>query len=224
MVTALADDIWWYDLTGVNATLVDDGGTLTLLDAGLPWHGNKLIAGLSDAGYELRDLDRILLTHFDLDHVGGLSAFDGLDVTIYVGERDAPLVTGEEAPPLGNHKGAFQRLVSPLRNVPDNDVVPLADGDTVGSFTAYHTPGHTPGHVCYVSESLSLGLLGDLVREDGGRFEPSPWLLSYDTEAVGQSITDFAERAPDFDIAVPGHGVPFEENGSERLDRLAATM
>ena len=224
MLTALADDSWWYDLTGVNATLVDDGGTLTLVDAGLPWHGNRLIAGLSDAGYELRNLDRILLTHFDLDHVGGLSAFDGVDVTIYVGERGAPLVTGDEAPPLGNHKGAFQRLVSPFLGAPDNDVVPLADGDTVGSFTVYHTPGHTPGHVCYVSEDLSLGLLGDLVREDSGRFEPSPWLVSYDTDAVARSVSDLIERAPGFEIAVPGHGVPFHRNGAERLARLAATL
>jgi len=224
MVTALTDHIWWYDLRGVNATLVDDDGALTLVDAGLPWHGNTLVAGLRDAGYELRDLDRILLTHFDFDHVGGLPAFDGVDVTVYVGERDARLVTGERAPPLGNHKGAFQRLLSPFLNPPDNDVVPLADGDTVGSFTAYHTPGHTPGHVCYVSEALSLGLLGDLVRKAGGRFEPSPWLLSYDTDAVARSISDFAERAPGFDIAVPGHGVPFQRNGTKRLDRLAATL
>ncbi|MFY4811665.1 MBL fold metallo-hydrolase [Haloarcula sp. AONF1] len=224
MVTALSDDIWWYDLTGVNATLVDDDGALTLVDTGLPWHGNGLIAGLSDAGYELRDLDRILLTHFDLDHIGGLTAFDGIDVTVYVGERDAPLVTGERSPPLGNHKGAFQRLVSPFVDTPDNDVVPLADGDTVGSFTAYHTPGHTPGHVCYVSEELSLGLLGDLVREDGGRFEPSPWLMSYDTDAVTRSVSEFVERASDFEVAVPGHGVPFEKNGSERLARLVATL
>jgi len=224
MPTALTDDIWWYDLRGVNAALVDDGGTLTLVDAGLPWHGNKLIAGLSDAGYELRALDRILLTHFDFDHVGGLTAFDGVDVTIYVGELDAPLVTGEQAPPLGKHKGAFQRLVSPFLDVPDNEIVPLADGDTVGSFTAYHTPGHTPGHVCYVSEKLSLGLLGDLVREDSGRFEPSPWLVSDDTNAVARSISEFVDRSPDFEIAIPGHGVPFEKNGSANLAQVAAPL
>jgi len=224
MVTALADDIWWYDLRGVNATLVDDDGALTLVDTGLPWHGNELVAGLSDAGYELRDLDRILLTHFDFDHVGGLTAFDGIDVTVYVGERDAALVTGERTPPLGNHKGAFQRLVSPFLDAPDNGVVPLTDGDTVGSFTAYHTPGHTPGHVCYVSEELSLGLLGDLVREDSGRFELSPWLVSYDTDAVARSISDFVECSPEFEIAVPGHGVPFQKNGSAKLAELAATL
>ncbi|KAA9398799.1 MBL fold metallo-hydrolase [Haloarcula sp. CBA1130] len=224
MVTALADDSWWYDLTGVNATLVDDDGTLTLVDTGFPWHGNELVAGLSDAGYELRDLDRILLTHFDFDHVGGLTAFDGVDATIYVGKRDVPLVTGEQAPPLGNHKGAFQRLVSPFLDAPANDVVPLTDGDTVGSFTAYHTPGHTPGHVSYVSEELSLGLLGDLVREDSGRFEPSPWLVSYDTDVVKQSIRTLCESAPEFETAVPGHGVPFQRGGDDRLDRLAATL
>lgn len=165
-----------------------------------------------------------MLTHFDFDHVGGLPAFDGVDVTIYVGERDAPLVTGERDPPLGNHKGGFQHLVSSFLDAPDSPVVTLADGDTVGSFTAYETPGHTPGHVSYVSERHSLALLGDMVREDGGRFEPSPWLLSYDADEAERSIRTFCERAPDFEVAVPGHGVPFENSGSDRLDRLAATL
>jgi len=224
MVTALADAVWWYDLGGVNAALVDNDGDLTLVDAGMPWHGNALIAGLADAGFELRDLDRILVTHFDLDHVGGLPAFDGIDVTIYVGERDAPLVTGERDPPCSTHKGAFQRLATSFLDAPDNSVVTLADGDTVGSFTAYETPGHTPGHVSYVSERHSLALLGDAVREDGGRFEPSPWLMSYDAEEAERSVKTFSERAPAFDVAVPGHGVPFQRGGSERLDRLAATL
>ncbi|WP_424002882.1 MBL fold metallo-hydrolase [Haloarcula salina] len=224
MVTALADAVWWYDLRGVNAALVDDDGDLTLVDAGMPWHGNTLIAGLADAGYELRDLDRILLTHFDVDHVGGLPAFDGVDVTIYVGERDAPLVTGERDPPLDNHKGAFQRLATSVIDAPDSPVVTLSDGDTVGSFTVYETPGHTPGHVSYVSERYSLALLGDLVREDSGRFEPSPWLLSYDTDEAARSVKTFYEGAPDFEVAVPGHGVPFQRDGADRFDRLAATL
>jgi len=31
MVTSLADDVWWFDLGGVNAYLVDDSGTATLI-------------------------------------------------------------------------------------------------------------------------------------------------------------------------------------------------
>ncbi|MDS0283417.1 MBL fold metallo-hydrolase [Haloarcula onubensis] len=217
MVTPLADDVWWYDLTGTNAYLVDDGA-LALVDTGTRFHASELIGGLRDAGFELRDLDRILLTHYDMDHVGGLSAFDGVELTVYVGSDDAPFVTGEAKPPLSNHKGLVQRLGGPLSSPPDNPVEPLEDGDTVGSFTVYETPGHTPGHVCYVSEALSTGFLGDLVVERGdGRFHPSPWLLSYDTEAVARSVRSLVERAPAFDVAAMGHGVPFERGGSERL-------
>jgi len=217
MVSPLADDVWWYDLTGTNAYLVDDGA-LTLVDTGTRFHASALIGGLRDAGFELRDLDRILVTHYDVDHVGGLSAFDGVDVTIYVGATDAPFVTGERKAPLSNHKGLIQRLGRPLISPPDNPVEPLEDGDTVGTFTVYETPGHTPGHVCYVSETLSAAFLGDLVVERGdGRFHPSPWLLSYDTGEVGQSIRSLVERAPAVDVAAMGHGVPFKHNGSERL-------
>ncbi|MBX0287549.1 MBL fold metallo-hydrolase [Halomicroarcula sp. F28] len=216
MVTPLANDVWWYDLSGTNAFLVDDD-TLTLVDAGMGFHASELIGGLRAAGFELRDLDRILLTHFDMDHVGGLGAFDGTEVTIHVGAADAPLVTGERKPPLSNHKGLIQRLGGPLVSAPDNPVEPVEDGDTVGTFTVYETPGHTPGHVCYVSESLSTAFLGDLVRESGGRLEPSPWVVSYDTAAVERSLRSLVERAPAFEVAAMGHGVPFKREGSRRL-------
>ena len=216
MVTPLADDVWWYDLGGTNAYLVDDGA-LTLVDTGMRFHASALIGGLRDAGFELRDLDRILLTHYDVDHVGGLAAFDGVDLTIYVGATDAPFVTGERTAPLSNHKGLIQRLGSPLCAPPDNPVEPLADGDTVGTFTVYDTPGHTPGHVSYVSETLSAAFLGDVVVERGGRLQPPVWPLNYDTDAVEGSIRSLAERAPDFEVAGMGHGVPFKRGGSERL-------
>lgn len=223
MVTPLADDVWWYDLRGTNAYLVDDGA-LTLVDTGMGFHASALIGGLRDAGFELRDLDRILLTHYDMDHVGGLAAFDGVELTIYAGTVDVPLVAGDAKPPLSNHKGLIQRLGGPLISAPENPVEPLEDGDTVGSFTVYETPGHTPGHVCYVSEGLSAAFLGDLVRETGGRLEPSPWIISYDTEAVERSIRSLVERTPAFEVAAMGHGVPFERKGSERLADVVARL
>jgi len=223
MMTALSDSIWWYDLSGTNAYLVDDG-TLTLVDTGLPWHGNTLIGGLQEAGFDFADIDRILLTHFDVDHVGSLAAFDGNDLTVYVGAPDEPLVTGERAPPLSNHKGLIQRLGRALVTAPDNPVEAVSDGDTVGSFTVYETPGHTPGHVCYVSESLSAAFLGDLVREADGELQPSPWAISYDTSEIERSIKSFDASAPDFETAAMGHGVPFAQGGCQRLSELAAGL
>lgn len=224
MVTALGDDVWWYDLRGVNAYLVDDGGTLTLVDAGNPWDSRTLILGIEDAGYTLQDLDRILLTHYDFDHVGSLGRLPGLDATVYVGEADAPLVTGDRRAPLTNHKGLLQTVLGPVLKPPDMPVETVTDGDEIGSFTAYHTPGHTPGHVAYVSEPLSAAFLGDLVVESDGQLRASPWLMSYDAAQVTASVHGLVDRAPSFEIAGMGHGVPFRRNGSERLAQLAKTL
>lgn len=231
MVTALSDGVWWYDLGGVNAFLVDEELTtdgvetgLTLIDTGLPWHGTRLIAGIAEAGYELADVERILLTHYDVDHVGGLADLDGLDATVYVGAADAPLVTGERRPSVDNHKSLFQRLTSMFVSAPSNSVERVADGDTVGSFTVYETPGHTTGHVAYVSEAGSVGMLGDIVRESDGSLQPSPWYLSDDLGQVASSIRTLAERTPPFEVLGIGHGRPFERGGSERLARLAGTL
>jgi glyoxylase-like metal-dependent hydrolase (beta-lactamase superfamily II) len=224
MVTQLGDDIWWYDLRGVNAYLVDDGGELMLVDTGNPWDGRNLILGLSDLEYSLQDVERVLLTHYDFDHVGGLARLHGLDATVYVGEADAPLLTGEAKPPLSNHKGALQRALSVFLKDSVLPVEPVSDGDQIGSFTVHHTPGHTPGHVAYVSEARSAAFVGDLVRESGGELQASPWIMSYDTDGVRESIRALADTDDDFDVVGMGHGVPFRQRGRERLDRLAESL
>ena len=88
----------------------------------------------------------------------------------------------------------------------------------------YHTPGHTPGHVAYVSEALGVGLLGDLVSESDGTLGPSEWIVSYDTDAVLDSIRDLSERAPPFEVACVGHGEPLAVGGSEVLAALASRV
>ena len=224
MLTELRDGIWWVDLGSVNAYLVDDGGTLTLVDAGPPWRAGAVLEALVEANYALTDLDRVLLTHYDVDHVAALSRLGGLDVEIYAGAGDAGLVAGDQTPEWRTRKVALQLLTAPLVRAPSADTHPVTDGDTVGSFTVYETPGHTDGHVAYVSETLEAAFVGDLVRESDGELEPSPWFISTDTDQVAASIRRLADRAPGFEVLGMGHGVPFERNGREHLAAVAATL
>ncbi|MEF8887037.1 MAG: MBL fold metallo-hydrolase [Haloarculaceae archaeon] len=219
MVTTLTDDVWWVDLQGTNAFLVDDGA-LTLVDAGMPWHSSRLARAISQVG-SVGDIERVLVTHFDIDHVGGLGRLGGLDATVYVGVEDAPYLRSEKRPPWDNQKGLLQRALDVTRTTPDVPIEPVEDGDTVGSFTAYHTPGHTPGHTAFVSEDLSVGLLGDLVVESGGRYELPSWYLNYDQSRARDSLVDFADRTPDFAVACQGHGTPFVDRGSGRVTDAA---
>ncbi|RLM54073.1 MBL fold metallo-hydrolase [Halobellus sp. Atlit-31R] len=221
MATQLSEDVWQFGLRGVNAYLVFDD-VPTLVDAGTPLDESAIREGLDAAGVDVSDVGRVLLTHYDLDHVGALAALTpALDATVYAGPYDAGILTGRRSPPLTNHKGAFQRLASVFTTHPSLDVVPVEDGETVGTFTAYHTPGHTPGHVAYVSRERDVGLLGDLVAESDGALEPSGWAMSYDTAQVRESIERLAAVAPAFEIACVGHGTPLASGGSDALGALA---
>ncbi|EMA44067.1 MBL fold metallo-hydrolase [Halococcus saccharolyticus] len=223
MATQLGDGIWWFDLRGVNAYLIEDD-VLTLVDAGTPLGARAIAAGIEETGHAVADIERVLLTHYDMDHVGALDRLDDLDAVVRAGAADARVLTGDAKPPWRNHKGAFQRAMGPFVGTPDLPVAPIDDGEAVGSFTAYHTPGHTPGHTAFVSEERSAGFLGDLVFESAGALTVSAWPMSYDTREAAASVRSLAECAPVFDGLGMGHGVPFVRDGDQRLADLARSL
>lgn len=217
MTVELVEGCWWLDLGGVNAYLVADGDDLVLVDAGMPWQADRIRRGIAEAGFALEDVTRVFVTHYDLDHVGALAALDA-DAPVHVGAKDADFLLGRRRPPLSNRKGFFQRATGPLVSAPRR-VDPLADGDALGSFRVFETPGHTPGHVAYVSAERGIAFLGDLVRESAGGLVPSPWPLSYDTSAVEESIRHLCEDGAAFEVACVGHGTPLVRDGSGALRR-----
>lgn len=223
MVTQLTDGIFWFDLTGVNAFLVADDDELVLVDAGTRFDASAIEAGIEEAGYELDDLDRILITHYDVDHVGGLGNLS-LDVPIHIGSPDASLLTGQRKPLVSGVKSFIQRVSGPLIPAVDpHRVSVVEDGDQIGGFTASHTPGHTPGHMVYVHQGLSAAFLGDAIVARNGSFEASPWFLSTDVERARESIRSFAGTAT-FEVGAMGHGTPVTERGSELLEALAEEL
>ncbi|WP_254545943.1 MBL fold metallo-hydrolase [Halomarina pelagica] len=226
MPARLSDHCWAIELRGVNAYLAEDEPeadgerVLTLIDTGTPFDARTLAREIEATGHRVEDVERVLLTHYDLDHVGGLGRLDFEDATVHVGMPDVDYLTGDASPPVSTHKGALQRALGPLARTPRVAVEPVADGDRVGSFTVYETPGHTPGHVAYVSDALSAAFVGDLVVERDGELAASPWALSYDTNDVRESVHDLADRMPAVEILGMGHGVPFARGGSVRLAEL----
>jgi len=56
-----------------------------------------------------------------------------------------------------------------------------------------------------------------LVAESDGTSEPSEWFISYDADAVLESVRDLAARAPPFGVACVCHGDPIARAGDEAL-------
>ncbi|MDX1745506.1 MAG: MBL fold metallo-hydrolase, partial [Halobacteriales archaeon] len=94
MVLELVDEVWWLDLRGVNAYLVDDD-VPTLVDAGTRWDAPAVRSGIREAGFSLDDIGRVLLTHYDLDHAGGLARLSSeLSAPVHAGAPDADVLRG----------------------------------------------------------------------------------------------------------------------------------
>jgi len=104
-------------------TLVDDDA-VTLVDAGWPGDEETVRAAFDAAGLVPSDVDRVLLTHYDVDHVGTLARLKPeLDAPVYVHDADAPFVAGDRLPPWTGrtvfgpiHRLLYRRLT--LRTAP----------------------------------------------------------------------------------------------------------
>jgi glyoxylase-like metal-dependent hydrolase (beta-lactamase superfamily II) len=207
---------------GATAYLVDDGD-LTLVDSGMPINATRIGTEISDAGHAVGEIDRVLITHYDLDHIGGLARLvPDLDAPVYMGQQDLDLLGGRHDPPLFHHKGLFHRAVRAVHSPPASlSYHPVVDGDRIGDFESFHTPGHNPGHTVYVHAELSVAFLGDLVwGEDGGLTIPIQF-DSYDMDQIRESVRRFVTESPSFEVACVAHGDPILEGGYEALRALA---
>jgi glyoxylase-like metal-dependent hydrolase (beta-lactamase superfamily II) len=221
MATELVDGVWRIACSGVNVYL-RARDEVVLVDAGTPLDAGTIRRGIDDAGHGLGDVDRVLVTHFDLDHVGALWRLDDeLDAPVHVSEPDRSYLTRAAAPPW-SRKGAMQRVLRPFARPPDLSVEAVEDGDVLAGLTAHHTPGHTPGHTVYGDEEAAF--LGDLVFGDGETYDASPWYVNYDTATVEDSIRRLAGTDPAFDVGCQGHGEPLPTGGSEALVTLAGRL
>ncbi|RDZ37502.1 MULTISPECIES: MBL fold metallo-hydrolase [unclassified Haloferax] len=216
------DSVRRFRLRGVNAYLVSDGSETVLVDAGTPWDRDRLLRGLARSDLDPGAIDRVLVTHFDLDHVGSLASLSLRDdVPIHLAEPDASHLTGASKPSLTSLKGAAQRALASFVERPTNPVEVVRDGDELGGFVAYRTPGHTPGHTAFVHEDHGVAFVGDMVRESNGSLGLLPGFIATDAAENRRSVRAFAARCPPVDVVAVGHGEPVTEYGYGALKRLA---
>ena len=135
----------------------------------------------------------ILITHSDVDHIGGVAALaDGTGAEVW-----AP--AGEiEAIRAGAPRGGFPVAPhDPTHSVSGGDEATVA-GIT---FEVLDVPGHSAGHIAFHAEgSLFAGDLlfsGSVGRSD---FEGGDW------EALLGSVRSLIERFPPETVVYPGHG------------------
>jgi len=141
-----------------NVYLFEEGGAVTIVDAGVPGYWRALPAELAAMGRTLEDVRAVVLTHAHTDHIGFAERIrTERGVPIRVHELDALRAKGKVPGPKG--LGRFKLvpllgfLVFGLRNgllraPPILEVSTFGDGATLdvpGSPRVIHVPGHTEG-------------------------------------------------------------------------------
>ena len=227
---------------GRNNAYLLDGAIPTLIDTGVSMSDTRseLVAGLSEAGLAVSDLDRILLTHWHADHSGlaGELAAEA-DATVFAHEADVPLVGGDDdafdeiralrerrfeewgIPPEKRQELAAFRTEFEGAAGDSVAVEPLTDGDWVAAGDAELSVVHLPGH--------AAGLVAFEVVEDGGAtpaaveaFVGDAILPQYTPNVGGADLrvdrplaqyVDSLDRLAgrDLDRAWPGHRDPIDD-------------
>lgn len=221
------DLVGWY--------LLDDGGRVVVVDAGLPGYRPQLEPGLAALGRSPADVAAVVLTHSHGDHTGAAEAIRrelGATVHVHRAEADATrtaaTVGKSEASqlPYLRHPHAW-RLLAHFAHAgkpdPVAEVEEFGDGDELpGGLRAIHTGGHTPGHCVLHLESRGVLFAGDLICSrnplTGGRGpELLPRPLNMSSETMLASLGRL-ERL-DAPTVLFGHGEPWRQGVAAAVER-----
>jgi endoribonuclease LACTB2 len=184
---------------GTNTWLIGAGDRPLLLDTG---QGVPIWIELLDTALKELcrgdDIDRIVLTHAHVDHIGGVK-----QVREKYGEHQVLKM------PWPEHDAAAG---GPLVAIEGGAVVE-AEGVTL---RAIHTPGHAPDHLCYYLEEEKALFTGDVVLGAGTTVIPD------DTGDLGQYM-DSLHRLLQLDLETiyPAHG-PVIRNPREKIREYIA--
>ena len=215
-----------YGLGGgpVNAYVLDDReSSVIAVDSGLPGWGRRVLSLVASIGRKAEDLSRILITHADIDHVGGLkSLVAAAGAEVFASAEAARYIRARRSPP---HIGFSMIVPVAIMNLLFGRRIPvareLADGDrleVLGGLRVISTPGHTPDHLCFFLEREGLLFAGDLFRNVAGLelFPRNAW----NREAMKASLRKVASLNPR--LICPGHGRVWK--GDEDPGRLSALI
>ena len=214
-----------------NWYLVEQGGRLTVLDAGLPRDWRDFLSALSRLGHTPADVDAVLITHHHRDHAGNADRLRSSGARVFSHAADAPYLRGEEQ---RSDRRVVRYLWRPwyafymasylargiLRTPPIARLDELEDGevlDVPGTPRVIHAPGHTAGSCALFLEEQSLLFTGDaLVTLDvarGPRGRQGPQVVrgphTEDADLAVESL-DVLE-ATNAATVLPGHGEPWTD-------------
>jgi glyoxylase-like metal-dependent hydrolase (beta-lactamase superfamily II) len=176
----------------VHPILLWDNQNVVLVDTGFPKQLDQLKEAMERCGISFANLNRIILTHQDIDHIGNLPELiqgSAIKIEVLAHEMEKPFIQGEQRilrftdeaiasidqmpAPEAFKRGLKALMLNPPCAPVDSTI---AGGDRLSGFdsiTIIDTPGHTPGHISLYHEQSRALIAGDaLVIRDSQLYGP----------------------------------------------------
>jgi glyoxylase-like metal-dependent hydrolase (beta-lactamase superfamily II) len=219
----------------INYYAVEEGGRLTLIDAGAPKFADTLEPQLAAAGFGLADVEAVVLTHSDSDHTGVVPLLQRAGARILIHEQDEPTLrkprpkTGDAAPSKLVKEmwrpGLYRMIVAmtragAARPTPVEGAETFGDGqliDVPGSPRVIHAPGHTAGESALHLEERSVLFAGDalcslnpMTRSRGPQLMPHAFNVSNAAARASLAKLEDIEAG----VVLFGHGEPWTQGAA----------
>jgi glyoxylase-like metal-dependent hydrolase (beta-lactamase superfamily II) len=228
----------------VYPVLITDGNEAVIVDTGYPGRLADLQQGIADAGVDIAQISKVIMTHQDIDHVGGLPAL--LDqvrvhrsVEVLAHPLEKPYIQGEKrlikvtdealakidaVLPPGTPEEFKNRFKALLLSPPSAQVNrTITDGERLhicGGIIVIETPGHTPGHISLYHEPSRTLIAADAIVIMDGVLQPSLPHTCVDYSQAVRSLERFADYA--IDQVICYHGGVYSTDVNRRIAELAA--
>ena len=169
-VAVETDDGWIVLETGFSRRAVDDGpACATVYGEGHPpraLSGEPFAHALEDVGLRVEDIALAAVSHFHIDHTGGLPllAKAGVPIVVQRKELDFAMAAGID---LAYYRPDYVEQDISWRVIE-------GDAEIVPGVSALFTPGHAPGHMSYRVDLPNSGT----------------WLFAVDAADLGQNLFD----------------------------------
>jgi N-acyl homoserine lactone hydrolase len=164
-----------HDVVGMTTfpnTVLLRGPSTILVDPGIHFQGEPVLAALAARGLSPADLDLVALTHAHLDHAGA------------IGDVVPAAQAGDGRPPVAVHaaetKEPHWAAVEGVLEARDLRLLEGEEGELAGGVTWARTRGHTEGGVCF-------------------RVPTAEGLVVLSGDVIGPLVADFAALQPPVD-------------------------